>query len=259
MFIYKITILSLNQVYIGLDTKPSYKLARWKEHCRNANRGHLSKLYDAMREHGIENCLVEIEEDNFKKIIDLALAEIRYIKKYNSYRKGLNSTTGGDGLSTHLQNLPENEIAQIKSALGERLSEYNKNVKWANTTAEDRKELTKHLHTTEVYEQKSKTLKEYYKANPEVKNKKRDGIAKWQKKNYKEMRANNIKNSLLGAAKVSVAIMVESPDGTMLQYPSKSEFTRQTKLWAKVIIEKTAKGESHKGYKAWEITDERED
>ena len=39
----------------------------------------------------------------------------------------------------------------------------------------------------------------------------------------------------------------------MLQYPSKSEFYRQTKQWAKTILEKTAIGEAHNGYKAWEI------
>jgi hypothetical protein len=256
MFIYKITILPLNQVYFGLDTKPSYKLARWKEHCRNVAKGQESKLYKAMREYGIENCSVEIVEDNFEQIIDLALAEIQYIKKYDSYRTGLNSTTGGDGLSIHLQNLTEIEVNQIKSVLGKRLSDYNKNIKWAHTTSEDRKELTKHLHTPEVYERKSKTLKEYYKANPEVKTKKREGINDWQKKNYKKFKDNNIKNSLLGAAKVSVAILVEFPDGNMLQYKSKSEFNRQTNQWANIIIKKTAKGESHNGYKAWEIMDE---
>ena len=40
------------------------------------------------------------------------------------------------------------------------------------------------------------------------------------------------------------------------KYKSKSEFNRQTTLWAKIILEKTAIGKSHKGYKAWEIKDE---
>ena len=38
----------------------------------------------------------------------------------------------------------------------------------------------------------------------------------------------------------------------MLCYPSKSEFQRQTGQWAKTILEKTAKGISYNGYKAWE-------
>jgi len=67
-----------------------------------------------------------------------------------------------------------------------------------------------------------------------------------------KFRANNIKNGLLGAAKVSVAILVEHPDGNMLQYKSKSEFARITGQVPKTVIEKTIKGKSHNGYKAWE-------
>jgi hypothetical protein len=253
MFIYKITILTTQQVYIGLDTKPSYKLSRWKEHRRNAAAGKISKLYNAMRLYSSDQCLVEVLENNFTSIIDLALAEIQYIKKYDSYKKGLNSTTGGDGLSVHLHKLAESEIQQIKSALGNSLSNYNNNVKWAGTTLNERKELTKHLHTEEVYKQKSETLKEYYKFNPQEKKKRHKSLEAWQLSNYEKFKENNIKNSLLGADKVSIAILVEFPDGTMLEYKSKSEFNRQTGQWAKTLIEKTAKGESHNGYKAWEI------
>lgn len=253
MFIYKITVLPINKVYIGLDTKPSYKMARWKTHCQNVAKEQTSKLYNAIRSYGVENCSIEVLKDNFSTVVELALAEIEYIKQYDSYKNGLNSTTGGDGLGAYLYQLSKKEIDQIKFALGKSLSEYNKNIKWANTTAQERKELTRHLHTEEVYKQKSKTLKEYYKANPEERSKRRACIKDWQKKNYKKFKDNNIKNGLAGAAKVSVAIMVESPDGTMLQYPSKSEFYRQTKQWAKTILEKTAIGEAHNGYKAWEL------
>ena len=257
MFIYKITILTTNQVYIGLDTKPSYKLARWKHHCRAVNGNDVTKLYNAMRKAGVENCIVNIEEDGFSSISSLAVAEITYIKKYNSYINGLNSTPGGDGMGYHtLNRLNEFEIDQIKAALGDNFRYYNKNVKWANTTVEERKELTKHLHNKEVYQKKSDTLKEFYKANPDERAKKRVAIDAWIKSNREQLLANNLKASLKGAAKTSIAILVESPDGSMLHYKSKSEFNRQTTLWAKIILEKTAIGKSHKGYKAWEIKDE---
>ena len=35
MFIYKIT--AGTQIYIGLDTKPTYKQSRWKAHCKQAS------------------------------------------------------------------------------------------------------------------------------------------------------------------------------------------------------------------------------
>jgi hypothetical protein len=256
MYIYKITLLTTHQVYIGLDTKPSYKLSRWKEHLKNVSNGKISKLYNAIRLYGPDQCLVEVLENNFTSIIDLALAEIQYIKKYDSYKKGLNSTTGGDGLSVCLHKLDSSEIQQIKSALGNSLKDYNNNIKWASTTLNERKELTKHLHTEEVYKRKSETLKKYYEFNPEEKKKRRVSLESWQLLNYEKFKENNIKNGLLGTAKVSIAILVEFPDGTMLEYRSKSEFNRKTGQWAKTVIEKTAKGKSHNGYKAWEIKNE---
>lgn len=253
MFIYKITVLPLNQVYIGLDTNPSYKLARWKMHCKNYLKSTGTKLYKAMQAHGLNNCTIDIIEDNFSSVAELALAEINYIQKFDSFKNGLNSTRGGDGLGQHnLHKLSAAEIKAIKIALGNNLSEYNLQIKWANTSVEDRKILTKHLHTQEVYQKKSSTLKKFYEANPAEKEKKKIGILNWQSKNRNTLISNNRKNALLGAAKVSKKLFVELPDGNMLYYSSKSEFQRQTGQWAKTILEKTSKGLSHNGYKAWE-------
>jgi hypothetical protein len=253
MFIYKITVVPLNQVYIGFDTHPSYKLKRWKEHCKNVSKQYKTKLYQAMRNYGIENCTIEILEDNFLSIIDLALAEIRYIKQYDSFNNGLNSTRGGDGMGRHLlHTISYDDLLKIKNALGVNFSEYNKQIKWANTTFNERKILTQHLHNEEVYSKKSNTLKKFYEANPAEKDKKKIGIVKWQIENQDLLRSNNRKNSLLGAAKVSKKISVETPSGDMLHFVSKSEFQRQTGQWAKTVIEKTKQGLSHNGYKAWE-------
>ena len=87
--------------------------------------------------------------------------------------------------------------------------------------------------------------------NPE-KDKKKIGIMDWQSKNQDLLRETNRRNSLKGAAKVSKKISVETPDGNMLYFVSKSEFQRQTGQWAKTIIDKTTRGLSHNGYKAWE-------
>lgn len=46
---------------------------------------------------------------------------------------------------------------------------------------------------------------------------------------------------LEGATKVSKKLLVESPNGDMLYYLSKSEFQRQTGLWAKTILKKLQK------------------
>jgi len=209
-----------------------------------------------MREHGIENCSYEVLEDGFVSFGDLALAEIKYIKLYNSYSNGLNSSPGGDGLGIKCwDNLTDQDIINIKLALGEKWREWNAR-KWNNTTPEQRKEMVKNAHTPEVNKRRTQSLKEFYAANPDAKKAKSTGIVNWQKNNRKKLIDQNKKNSLKGAAKVSVAMMVEFPDGKQVKYPSKSEFYRQTKLWPKTIIDKTSAGKNHLGYRAWEITNE---
>lgn len=253
MFIYKITVIPLNQVYIGLDTGPSYKLSRWKTHCIESKTHCKTKLHKAMSIHGIENCTIEIIEDNFTSIGKLALAEIEYIKKFDSYKNGLNSTPGGDGLGRHnLHRLTENEILEIKLALGDNFRSYNKNIKWANTSEEDRKKLTEHLHTDEIYKKKSETLKKFYESNPDIKKSKGLKIKKWQEQNKEQLKTQNKINALKGAAKVSKRLKVELETGEVLYYSSKSEFQRETGQWAKTVIEKTNLGLFYNGYKAWE-------
>jgi len=116
--------------------------------------------------------------------------------------------------------------------------------------------MVKNAHTPEVNKRRTQSLKEFYAANPDAKKAKSTGIVNWQKNNRKKLIDQNKKNSLKGAAKVSVAMMVEFPDGKQVKYPSKSEFYRQTKLWPKTIIDKTSAGKNHLGYRAWAITNE---
>jgi hypothetical protein len=254
MFIYKITVMPLNQIYIGLDTKPSYKLSRWKTHCKESQTNSKTKLYDGMKNYGVENCSIEIVEDNFTSFGKLALAEIEYIKKFNSFKNGLNSTPGGDGLGKHdLYQLTDEEISKIKVSLGDNFRDYNKNIKWANTSEDDRKRLTKHLHTAEIYKKKSETLKKFYEVNPSVAKNKAIGIKKWQEQNLEKVKEQNRINSAKGAAKVSKKLKVELETGEVLYYSSKSEFQRQTCQWSNTIIEKTQKGVFYNGYKIWVI------
>lgn len=254
MFIYKITVVPINQIYIGLDTGPVYKLSRWKKHQRESRSNCKTKLHKAMAVHGIDKCIIEIIEKDFTSISKLALAEINYIKQFDSYLNGLNSTPGGDGLGKHeLHQFSDFEILEIKQSLGEHFRNYNKNIKWANTSAEERKTLLSYLYTEEVSKKKSDTLKEFYKANPDAASSKSAGIKKWQTENREKLQQQNKINSQKGAEKVSKKLKVEKTDGTVLFYNSKSEFHRDTKQWANTVLKKTKKGEFHNGYKAFEI------
>lgn len=95
-YIYKITNIINNKVYIGQTTKTVE--ARWKQHKRNS----VSKkyaLYYAMRKYGIDNFKIEtLEQCNNK---DLDEKEIEWIAFYNSYREGYNMTLGGGGTSNY--------------------------------------------------------------------------------------------------------------------------------------------------------------
>ena len=91
--IYKITNKLNGHSYIGqsIDIK-----ARWRQH-RNSitNMFKNSALISAFRKYGLENFTFEIIE--LCKVEELNEKEIYYIKKYNTYYDGYNSTLGGDG------------------------------------------------------------------------------------------------------------------------------------------------------------------
>lgn len=80
-----------DMVYIGQTIHSAEH--RFKDHLRDAYSGVNRKLYNAMRELGIENFYVEtLVECNDSELND---EEIYYIDKYNSFIDGYNSTIGG--------------------------------------------------------------------------------------------------------------------------------------------------------------------
>ena len=83
MFIYKITVVPIGKVYIGLDTKPEYKKSRWKTHCKESITDPKGKLHKAIHQYGPDNCVYEVIDTEFHSISQLALAEIKYIRQYD--------------------------------------------------------------------------------------------------------------------------------------------------------------------------------
>lgn len=249
MFIYRITVIPLNQSYIGLDTKPEYKKSRWKSHCKESESGSTRKIHLAMSKYGITNCFYEVIERGFTTIGQLALAEIDQIKQHDSYANGLNSTPGGDGLGRHdLSTMTELEIEAIRLSLGESFTEYNKK-KWHGLSLEEKQEKTAHLHTKEVISARANTLKEFYKNNPDAASAKSAAIERWQAENKKQLVEQNKKNGLLGSAKMSKPVIVETVDGRTEIYESRSSFQRETKLWFSTLVDKSKNNEYYKGYK----------
>ena len=91
--IYKIENNINHKVYIGQTVKPIEK--RFRQHKNNYDKPYFSQLllYQAFKKYGIENfSFEEIEEIEDSKLDE---REKYWIKYYNSYSKGYNSTLGG--------------------------------------------------------------------------------------------------------------------------------------------------------------------
>jgi len=96
-FIYKITNLQNNKIYIGQTSTTLDR--RFRQHQIAAFTLKLKRpLYSAMRKYGIENFKIElVEEVDADKVAD---AEQLYISRYESFAplgKGYNATRGGEG------------------------------------------------------------------------------------------------------------------------------------------------------------------
>lgn len=99
-YIYKITNLINNKVYIGETVRPVE--TRWKEHksrakSKKGSHGYDYHLYSSMRKYGIENFIIEelefcLDEERYER-------ETYYIELFESFdrEKGYNSTIGGKG------------------------------------------------------------------------------------------------------------------------------------------------------------------
>jgi group I intron endonuclease len=92
--IYKITNKKNNKVYIGCTVTSLEK--RYQEHIyRCFKTDYKSKLYNSIKKYGEENFTIElIEECEIGRIYEI---EKKYIKQYDSFKNGLNSTLGGEG------------------------------------------------------------------------------------------------------------------------------------------------------------------
>lgn len=160
MFIYKITDTENGKSYIGVDTKPKRLSNRWKCHLRNVSKPNFrkTKFYKAL--HNREKFFTyEIIYESVD-IGELFKKEIYFINEYNTFVNGYNSTLGGDCFKSTIETSDHyNDLTDI---FKERQTEYNNKIKWANTTEDDRKQLTKHLHTVEIYKKKSNSLKNYW-------------------------------------------------------------------------------------------------
>ena len=87
-YIYKITNILNEKIYIGKSKKPKVRWRQHKSHSKVKN----TKLYYAMRKYGVENFVFEIIEECFEhKVNEREMYYVSLLKPY------YNMTNGGDG------------------------------------------------------------------------------------------------------------------------------------------------------------------
>lgn len=145
-YIYIIKNKINDKVYIGQTTNSIEY--RWKQHKYAANEGRKFHLYNAMRKYGIDNFWVELLEE-VNSQLNLNERESYWIKRYNSYDNGYNSTLGGGENNSSLSKAQVEEIYELWD-LGYSMSEISK------ITSVDKDCISRRLHNYKNFSEEEK-------------------------------------------------------------------------------------------------------
>ena len=92
--VYKHTNTQNQKSYIGI-TKCGVQ-RRWEQHLSQASNGGVTKFCKALRKYAKDVWSTELLEVDINDSATAKTFEMMYIEKYDTYRKGYNSTIGGD-------------------------------------------------------------------------------------------------------------------------------------------------------------------
>lgn len=178
-YIYKITNLINNKIYIGLTTKTITE--RFYYHLRDSKLAK-SGIDSAIRKYGVENFKVE-EIDTADTIEELKNKEIYWIAEYNSTNNkiGYNQTIGGEGI-TGYHHSEESKYKCGSSFRGK------KRIKTQEQIRKHKVSYSGHKFSDEVKADRSKKLKLAYKEGRKIPNGK--GIGGRKKMSPEEKKVN---------------------------------------------------------------------
>lgn len=99
MIVYKATSKTTGKVYIGITTNTlDYRKNQHKRAASESQKNY--HFYNAIQKYGFDDFIFEVIEDNITDVKALQKREVYWIKFYNSYEDGYNSTRGGEGTIT---------------------------------------------------------------------------------------------------------------------------------------------------------------
>jgi len=102
--IYKFVNQKTGKCYIGYTENPEKRLQQHKNYNKKRN-----KLYNAIQKYGFESFDFQIIYQSKDPVYTKNTMESFFIDEYNSYKKGYNSTLGGEGAKG-----PKSKSAKIK-------------------------------------------------------------------------------------------------------------------------------------------------
>lgn len=173
MFIYKIENTINHKVYIGQDSKSSSKNYRWKSHQNSITSNSNTHLVNALKKYGLDNFDYSVVYDftgilnrnsSFHRII-LDWYETQTIEFYNSYETGYNMTRGGDGVKIDSYDRYTEDIKNKRISELSKWAKEQNDIKWSTNRVQSLEKLHETLHTEEVYEKKSMSMKKYWNDN----------------------------------------------------------------------------------------------
>lgn len=149
--IYIIKNVENDKVYIGKTFNTIH--CRFKEHIRDSrkNKTENRKLYRAIRKYGEDKFYVELIEEDIDETI-LNQKEIDYIKLFDSFKNGYNTTLGGDG--SRYTNIDENKLIEFyknSRSIKHTAKEFN--------ISEDTTSLILHNNKVEIFKSNAKRIK----------------------------------------------------------------------------------------------------
>lgn len=172
--IYCYHCISTGKKYIG---QTIYEDKRKSQHKYDCDRGVNNKFYRAVRKYGWNNFIYGIVESYDVTILNEQ--EVFYIRKYDTYQNGYNSTVGGEGVRGFS---PSYETRQKQSVSAKNRVNPPSNKKYFT---EDEKKEAKRKRDREYQQRIKGRRKEYMK---EWRENNQDKIQKWKDENKEKIK-----------------------------------------------------------------------
>lgn len=112
--IYKYTNIINGKVYVGYSCDPK---RRNKEHIYDARDGSNTPFHCAIRKYGIESFIFEVVMYNIKSLERMCEQETKFIKLFESHKKGYNCDLGGKRTVRNYGELNKSKITEDQAIL----------------------------------------------------------------------------------------------------------------------------------------------